>query len=183
MIGLLFAVLLTAQEPPNPVTTGDHFDISGLVVDSVTAKPIPRAQVHLEPQAPGGVVRTALSDSSGNFAMPRVPLGIYTLQSSKNGYSTGEDAYHKVILVSGTQPDHFTLKLEPQAVLSGTVADDEGSPVAGAGVALLRPEISAGYTRMRALQTKETDDRGSFRFSGLGSGRSLRKNAAFRAVC
>lgn len=169
---LAFAALaLHAQDLPNPVTSGDHFDISGNVLDAVTAKPVPRAQISLEPQGPGGSVRTALTDISGNFLFRQVVLGIYALSASKNGYTAGVDAYHKVILVSGTQPGQYTLKLQPQAVLSGTVSDQEGNPVAGAAVVLLRPEIVEGHMRLQALQTKETDDRGAFRFPGLGNGR------------
>jgi hypothetical protein len=174
---LLVLVVLTlsawGQELPNPVTAGDFFNISGLVIDATTTQPVPRAQVSLAPIEPvnSGTQRSTRSDPSGGFNLPHVPVGTYELRATKIGYASGENSLRKLILVSGTQPDRFTLMLEPQAVLGGTVTDQDGDPVAGAEVQVLVPEIVWGLRRLRSRETVKTNDRGVFRFSGLGSGR------------
>ena len=165
----LLACSLAAQIR-NPVVNGDHFDISGTVLDSVTAKPVPRAQITLQPDSSGGEPRAGRTDASGNFAFHGVPVGVYDLVAAKQGYVQGSAALRKVILVSGTQPDHYALSLEPQAVLSGIVTDQDGDPVEKAQAIVLRPVTVSGHRRLEPHETAITDERGAFRFFGLGPG-------------
>ena len=155
----------------NPVVNGDHFDISGTVLDAVTAKPVPRAQVTLQPTDPPGEARLSRTDATGNFVLRNLPVGIYDLSAAKQGYVQGSDALRKVILVSGTQPDRYALNLQPQAVLSGIVTDQDGDPVQGAQATVLRPVIIQGRRRLEPRETAKTDERGSYRFFGLGPGK------------
>lgn len=157
-----------AAQVRNPVVNGDHFDISGTVLDAVTAKPVPRAQVTLQPT--GGDARAARTDASGNFAIRSVPVGIYDLSAAKQGYVQGSAALRKVILVSGTQPDHYNLSLQPQSVLSGIVTDQDGEPVQGARASVLRAVMVSGHKRLEPHENATTDEIGSFRFFGLGPG-------------
>ncbi len=168
LVTLLAAML--AQELPNPVTISDYFDISAQVLDSVSAAPVGRAEITLEPQTAGESLRSGRTDAGGNFVFRHVHIGTYALTAAKTGFAQGEDSSRDVILVGGTQPAHFTLKLLPQAVLTGTVTGDDGEPLAKAYVVMLRPEVVHGHKRYRQRETATTDDRGVYRMAGLGPG-------------
>jgi hypothetical protein len=164
------AAALFAQQLPNPVTGADVVDITAQVVDSVSAAPIGRAEISLEPQNPAGPIRTGRTDSSGTFVFRHVSIGVYALTAAKTGYAQGVDSARDVILASGTQPSRYTLKLLPQAVVTGTVTGDDGEPLAAAYVVMLRPEIVRGHKRYRRRENATTDDRGIYRMAGLGPG-------------
>ena len=163
-------VVCFSQEIPNPVTNSEFLDISGQVVDSVSAAPIGRAEISLEPQNPAGPIRTGRTDGSGAFLFHHVGIGVYALTAAKTGFAQGVDSARDVILVSGTQPTRFTLKLLPQAVVTGTVTGDDGEPLSKAYVIMLRPEVVRGHKRYRQRETATTDDRGVYRIAGLGPG-------------
>ncbi len=169
-ISLLLTLRATAQLP-SPVTAGDHFDITGTVLDSVSAKPVARADITLQATTPNGQTRSGRTDSSGSFHFLEVPTGEYALGATRRGYAQGDGAYRQVILVSGTQPDHFSLTLDPQAVLTGAVSNGDGDPIQGAKVIVLRPVIVSGRRQLQDRETAVTDDRGLFRVAGLGPGK------------
>jgi hypothetical protein len=60
--------------------------ISGTVKDA-TGSPIPGAEVTVT-QTDTGVTRTALTDASGVYSLPSLPLGPYRLEVKKEGFST-----------------------------------------------------------------------------------------------
>lgn len=155
---------------PNPVTSGDRFNISGAVTDAVSAKPLAGAQVTLRPTAPGGSERTLPTNESGVFAFPDVPTGTYSLDATRSGYASGASSSSKVILVSGTQPDRFDLALQPQAILTGIVTGPGDTPVSRAHVLVLRPAIAAGHRIFQIREEAETNDHGAFRIAGLSPG-------------
>lgn len=172
LIGVLaLSAPLLIGQVPNPVTSGSFFDIAGTVLDASTGRPVTRAQITLQPEQAGNPQET-LSDDSGGFEFRHVALGAYRLVSTKRGYAGGDASYRKVILVGGTQPDRFTLKLQPQAVLGGSVVDQNNEPIAEARVLLLRPEFAFGHRKLGIATTTQTDDQGKFRFYGLGGGRA-----------
>ena len=166
---LLFVPLALAQLP-NPVTSGDHFDISGTVTDAVSAKPLPGAQVTLQATTGNAESRTARTDPSGNFAWRNVPTGVYDLSATRDDYASGDAASKKLILVSGTQPDHFDLALQPQAILTGVVTDRANNPVNRAQVIVLRAAIVAGHRVLRSREEVQTNEHGAFRIVGLNPG-------------
>jgi hypothetical protein len=164
------AAVLFAQELPSTVTVADFLDITAQVVDSVSAAPIPRAEISLQSQTPGAGTRSGRTDTTGTFVFRHVSVGTYALTASKTGFAQGEDSARDVVLVGGTQPTRFTLKLLPQAVVTGTVTGDDDEPLANAYVVMLRPEVVRGHKRYRRRESATTDDRGMYRLAGLGPG-------------
>src|SRR5690349_9729056 len=60
--------------------------ISGTVQDT-TGSAVAGAQVRVT-QTDTGLVRTAMSDSAGNYVVTNLPVGPYRMEVSKDGFST-----------------------------------------------------------------------------------------------
>jgi len=79
---LLFAQNLGAQsQPPAYQAT-----LTGTVLDSLSAKPIPYANVSLTRVRDSEIITGTLTDENGHFSISKIPLGAYQLQVAFIGY-------------------------------------------------------------------------------------------------
>lgn len=143
MIPLLFLFLAQSADQP--------CKIEGTVVSSTNGEPLRKVTV-----AVGDRDRlfSAVTARDGKFAFELSP-GAFRLTLSRPGYL---DARAKAITLSpGEQKTGITLKLTPQAIVSGQVIDEDGDLVAGANVVLLR---AAGPDGKRLAQIDSTDVNG-----------------------
>jgi protocatechuate 3,4-dioxygenase beta subunit len=151
--------------------------LTGVVVSNDTeARPLRRASVSLN----GGNLRmgrTALTDDNGAFIFAGLPSGTYNLNASKpawlgSAYSeSGRGSPTPVKLTEG-QRTTITIRLTRSAVISGTVRDPLGRPMANVRARVMRYVTLNGQ---RVLQTfggtgGVTDDRGMYRVYGLQPG-------------
>ena len=140
----------TPAQPAAPTPTGR---ITGRVVATDTGRPVKRARVFVSAvELPGG--RGMLTDDSGIFDLTELPAGRYTLSVSKSGFvslSYGQrrplQAGTPLQLNDGQQLKGVDFQLPRGGVISGRILDEEGEPVAGAMVAVMR------HLGMSAFQT------------------------------
>ena len=164
------AAVLSAQAPTDPAVVGNLFEITGVVTDAVSGRAVVRAEISLQPADGSGQARTAGTNQAGSFVFSQVPLGAWNMTAHKVGYAEGVDSFRKIILVNGLQPRLYNFALQPQALVSGVVANRAGNPIVHAEVVVFRPEIVDGRRRLQPRENTRTDDQGVFRFSGLGEG-------------
>jgi protocatechuate 3,4-dioxygenase beta subunit len=155
--------------------------VSGVVVNSATGKPLPRATVFLiGAQAQrssseaiffggGGLSGSmpvsvtarlqALTDSEGRFAFARVAPGAYTLSGTRAGFANIMDAVLQgsggkvsVRVAPGETVNAVKLGLVPEAVISGRVTDDEGYPLSGVSVRLMHPVYANGQRQFQRIE-------------------------------
>ena len=173
------------------VTTGL---ILGRVIDAATGGPVTGAVVALtggparvqtppvagQPSAPPAPPPQLLTDSEGRFAFRFLTRGNYSLVATKSGYSSG--AYGRtrpngpsrsLQMDDGEKVVDVTLKVFKYGSISGTVTDDAGEPVVGAGVRLYRRNLVAGRRVLSQMSGANTDDRGVYRLSSLAAGEYL----------
>jgi hypothetical protein len=164
------AAMLTAQTPP---PTGA---VEGVVVNSVTGAPVRKALVTLRQvdQYAGEQVR---SDSAGRFHL-QVPAGSYVAWAEAQGYAQEAPDYTRtaprartVTVNAGGAVKELLLRIPPAAVLSGRVLDEDGRPVSGATVQLLRYHYTAGGADMESPYSATADDRGEYRIAAITPGR------------
>jgi hypothetical protein len=78
------------------------------------------------------------------------------------------------VLVKGDEPQGFTVRLEPAAVITGRLFDEDGIPLAGARIA---GDIKAGQFNLRfgwaGFFWSQTDKDGRFRVEDLIAGVKL----------
>jgi protocatechuate 3,4-dioxygenase beta subunit len=171
---LVFALFLPFQAVPS-----ERCSLSGTVVDSVTGEPLNKVKLELEP-IDHQVTHTAVtrSDAKGRFAMVDPDPGRYHLRGSRNGYletsygarrPSGEGAVLK--FEAGQAAQDLTLKMNPSAVIAGTVRDSDGEPLEDAAVTLAQFTYSYGRPRIEGYDSTRTDDRGEYRFRGLAGGK------------
>jgi hypothetical protein len=150
--------------------------LRGYVVASDTGNPIRRALVRATSQdgRSGGMTQT---DADGRFEIKELLGGRYTLMVSKAGYvsmSYGQRRPEQqgtvLEITDGTMVDKIAFSLPRGGVITGTVLDEFGDPVAGAQVNALRFRYMNGARRMMPSGGGQTDDRGMFRMYGLAPG-------------
>ena len=87
MLVLVFcATTIVAQEPESDICVFEHLTakaLTGRVVsarlDNEIEKPIPGAVVELRPIGEQQVIAKTITDSAGDFSLPKVPAGAYSL--------------------------------------------------------------------------------------------------------
>jgi hypothetical protein len=158
---------------PAPTPTGK---ISGRVTTADTGRPVKRARVFVTAvELPGG--RGAMTDDTGLFELTELPAGRYTLTVSKSGFvslSYGQrrplQAGTPLQLGDGQELKGIEFRLPRGGVISGRVIDEDGEPVAGAMVRVMRYQYLQGDRRLTPAGNGQTDDRGQYRVWGLMPG-------------
>jgi hypothetical protein len=161
--------------------------LRGYVTAADTGNPLRRALVRAMSQD-GRSSGMATTDADGRFEIKELAGGRYTLNVSKAGYVTMSYGQRRpeqqgtiLEIVDGTTVDKLAFSLPRGGVISGTVLDEFGEPVAGAQVSALRFRYMNGARRLLpAGASGGTDDRGAFRIYGLVPGEYY-VSAALRA--
>jgi protocatechuate 3,4-dioxygenase beta subunit len=121
---------------------------------------------------------TTTSDAEGKFIFDGVEAGKYYLSGKHVGYSNSSYGAKK----AGNSPTTLTLgagqhirqvefTLVLQSVMTGRVLDDDGDPVAGAPVQILRQAYMNGRRQVFPSGSGQTDESGIFKLSSLLPGR------------
>jgi protocatechuate 3,4-dioxygenase beta subunit len=166
-----------AAQPAGPPAS-----VSGQVV-TTAGDPLRKAIVVLYP-AGGmreGSVFEATSDAAGRFSLLDVPPGSYTLGVQRNGYlrsgagsGNGRNVRRRGTLIALDPGQHLTgmtIRMTPQAVITGRVVDEDGDPLARASVQVLVERYVRGRRQWSPAQAAQVNDLGEYRIAGLPAGR------------
>ena len=177
---LVFCVLslltrIHAQDgvsPPNTAT------LAGTVVKEPGSQPLKKVLLHFiaEDQKQGGNY-TADTDSEGHFRIEKIQPGRYRLLLEKTGFHQvnlrGHQSEGAILSVQpGQDVNDLLFQMLPAAVITGKVVDEDGEPLPGCGVSLLRKR--PGKSREpEVVGNERTNDLGEYRFGGLFPGQYL----------
>ena len=160
MKGLFTSALLMAgisclaqqtQTPPGSITG---------VVTSAAGQPLKNALLHLQPWSTGspGQASSAYStstDAQGSFLFENLDPGRYNLSAERTGYlratysANGRSASSVLDLTSGQQLTGISLKMTPQAVISGTITNEDGEPYPNAVVSVSHFSYVNGHKQLQ----------------------------------
>ena len=164
----------TSAQPKDAPTPSGR--ISGRVVAADSGRPVKRARVFVTAvEVPGG--RGVLTDDTGTFELTDLPAGRYTLTVSKSGFVSLAYGQRRPLqagtplqLGEGEQLKGVEFRLPRGGVISGRIVDEDGEPVPGATVRVMRYQYLQGDRRLTPAGTGQTDDRGQYRVWGLMPG-------------
>ncbi len=154
--------------PISSKTSDKKYSLSGSVVNSVTGEGIPRALVQIN----GAIV--TLADANGNFTFEGLAAGRYYVAVRKPGYFSRQEA-----MMEGSPPEAIevgpeahsaTLKLMPEALVSGHVTDSDGLPVQHLPVQCMKLTVMDGRKQWQSSGAADTDEDGYYRMSDLTPG-------------
>ena len=150
--------------------------IRGYVTAADTGAPLRRALVRAQSQD-GRNSGMALTDGQGRFEIKELLAGRYTVSVSKAGYvgmSYGQRRPEQqgtvLEILDGQLVDKMAFVLPRGGVITGTILDEFGEPIAGAQVQAMRYRYFNGARRLMSTGGGSTDDRGMFRLYGLNPG-------------
>lgn len=168
-ISLLPLAVLLTMAPASLVSqmtdsSQSQHTVRGEVINSVTHEPIADALVNL------GDEHVAFTDHEGQFELDNMPGGSGFPSAEKPGYFPQRRASGDATpLTAENQP--ITLELVPEAILSGTVIDQEGRPLEGLPVHLKNLQVFNGLRSWQQTMSTATNAEGEFRFAELQAGK------------
>jgi hypothetical protein len=151
------ATICCSQVSAGPQRTSQSQTVSGQVVNSITGEPIARARVQV------GAQLAALTDHDGHFAFDDVSEEPAYAFASKPGYFAEDNAVP-------ARGQSIALKLIPEAILFGTITDQNGQPIQDLPIQLTTLRVENGLRRWRPMQGTTTNVEGQFRFAELQAG-------------
>jgi hypothetical protein len=160
---------------PPEITLGAQFRIAGTVVNAANGTPLAQARVSIYDVKNPSAGRSLVTSENGHFEFNLLGAGKYSLQGARRGFIAASYDQHEqystaIVTGTGVDTENLTLRLNPGAVLSGTVLDESGEPVRQATVSLYREDHSVGVSRVVQSNGAMTDDRGAYEFAHLSPG-------------
>jgi carboxypeptidase family protein len=179
---LFWAAALQAQTPSAPATRPSSADetcvVSGIVITKADSSPLKGATVRLWNDEDNEHTIAAKSGADGRFELKNIPAGKYRLRVSRNGYFDAQYGQTKpsepgatFSLRPGQHMTDLVFKLGRAGVISGRIFDEDGEPMAGVSVIVLRNSYQNGRQELDAVFQSESNDLGEFRLYGLSPGR------------
>lgn len=163
---------------PAPGAQQNKASIEGVAVDGPSGKPVKDATLMLMERGSGGPSANSRSDEEGRFAFKGLDAGKYTIMVQHPKYarqlygsSSGMFGGITLTLSAGQAMRELTFRLQPNAVASGRVLDNDGEPVPNLLVLALQSLYMRGKRQMMFVSSASTNDLGEFRILNLAAGR------------
>jgi protocatechuate 3,4-dioxygenase beta subunit len=183
---VLFLMMFLQQAAPPPALSPapaalPTFRITGRVIDAISAQPLARASVSINPAAAPNTPnvpdsgRFETTDAQGLFVFSGLPPGKYTLTARHRSYVSQMYQQHEsfttaVVVGPGFESENLIFTLRPGASISGFVADESDDPIRHADVMLYHQLFTGGRRRTLQVRRAGTDDQGQYHFSHLNPG-------------
>ena len=173
---ILLGTSAVAQSSPGTVKPASRALIEGIVTKDPTSEPVKKVLVELiaEDQKEGGDY-TAITGPDGGFRIENILPGRYRLFAERTGLLDidkrhGRSEGRLLALTAGQEVKDLQIRLQAAAVLHGRVTDEDGDPLAGAEVTVLRQTFVAGHKHWEQMGSERTNDLGEYRVANLAAG-------------
>jgi hypothetical protein len=162
-----------AQSAMTPAPNQRLGSIRGNVTDVTTNEGLRKVYLRLTGKSGS---YTAVTDDRAKFVFEAVEPGRYVLEAEHQGYIDGQfgdtDGHAVEIKLAPAQSLwDINVRLTPQAVVSGRVANEDGDFWTHAQVILFRSEWSHGHRTVRGFSGGDANDRGEFRIGQIPPGK------------
>jgi len=150
------------------------YRIAGTVVNARGGNPLARTRVTIMDAKIRENIQFVITSDDGRFEF-HVPAGKFALQGAKRGFITAAYNQHDqfstaIVTGAGIDAENLTLRLSPNAVLTGRVLDEFGEPVRSAQIIVYRENRFSGISRISRYRGATTDDQGKYEVTPLDEG-------------
>ena len=163
----------TVRPEQGQIPTGPY-RIAGRVVSSRGGNPLARTRVTISDAKIRQNIQVFITSDDGRFEF-HVPAGKFALQGAKRGFITAAYNQHDqfstaIVTGAGIDAENLTLRLAPNAVLTGRVLDEFGEPVRNAQIRVYRENRFSGISQVSRYRGATTDDEGKYEVTPLDEG-------------
>ena len=183
-----FAAIAQQANTSEPIDPKKLGAIEGKITNGITGEAQRRVNLTLRPtgmqMGVGGAPSApptpyaTVTDAEGKFRIERIDPGTYMLQAEKQGfvrqaYNTRQTlgASTPIVITAGMEMKEVNFKLTPHSIVTGRILDDEGEPLAGIMIQVLRSVRMQGKQQMAPVGGGQSLDTGEFRIANLSPGR------------
>ena len=111
-----------------------------------------------------------VTDAEGRFRIEGLKAGNYEITTDHPGYvQSGSPKQSRLILRQGEVPADLVLHMQPAAVITGKIVDEDGDPISNVSVSAQRAAASRSFRRQDS-GFGSTNDLGEFRIPDLRAG-------------
>jgi Carboxypeptidase regulatory-like domain len=172
----LAATLAAAQTVSSSAQPSSRAVIEGIVTKDPGGEPVKKALIEViaENQADGGDY-TAVTGVDGMFRVEGVLPGRYRLFVERTGFlevdkHRARSEGRVLTLAAGQDLKDVQIRLQAAAVVQGRVVDEDGDPLPGAEVTVLRQTFASGHNHWEQVGGERTNDLGEYRVPNLAAG-------------
>jgi hypothetical protein len=178
-LSLLFVLSITLSLRALP--SGTEVLVEGTVTNKLTGTPVKAAHVIYTRIAsgadPAGSPISRDTDIQGHFHLALRP-GSYRLWVEREGFArqsygstVPEGTGNLLTVASGQELHDLAFRITPLGALSGRVFDQDGDPLQGVGIQVLRVSYSSGIRQLIPVAGASSNDRGEYRCYDLPADR------------
>ena len=173
-----------AAPPPPPTPAADLAMIEGQALNALSGTPLRKATITLNrqngsPMAPGSrSTYAATTDASGHYSIAGIEPGTYRVSAAHTGFLDMQYNAHRpegpgtaLDIGRAQKTTGVDFRLTPHGVVSGKVTDEDGDPMEGVQVQLMRVVYNQGRKQLQQNSGASTNDLGEYRLSGITPGK------------
>jgi protocatechuate 3,4-dioxygenase beta subunit len=169
--------------PPPPTPTADLATVEGTVSNALGGTPLRKASIHLNrmnngPNSPARGNYSGSTDASGHYSITGVEPGTYRISVDHTGYLSMQYNARRpggpgtpLDVGRAQKMTGVDFRLTPHGVVSGKVTDEDGDPIEGVQLQLLRLAYNQGKPQLQVNGGSNTNDLGEYRMSGIQPGK------------
>lgn len=178
LIVVLAAMLAASVSVAAFASDANPASIEGTVSKDPGGEPLKKAIIEMIGEGQDEPANyTATTEQDGHFKISGVRPGRYVVFVERTGF-IAVDAHHHhqtegipISIEPGQQLKGIELHMQPAAVLTGRVVDEDGDPMPNVNVAVLRRNLAGHGGQLDLVGADRTNDIGEYRLSGLPPGR------------
>lgn len=155
--------------------SGGEYRIAGTALSKADGRALTHARVTVRDAKDPQKLQSMVTSDDGKFEFTGMPAGKYSLEGAKRGFISASYDQHDqfstaIVTGAGLDTETLTLRLAPDAVITGKVLDEVGEPVRHATLTLYFDDHSRGVDEIHQFGSAQTDDLGTYEMTPLRPG-------------